>query len=146
MSVIDEELVRKTISDVLPEIDTDSFDYLYTIISDGNETIESEADFTESILPFIESYGLDNCETLCTKLYHNLKAIGLYSKGISDNNIRLLDKAVSLATINVDSEEIERFWGLNAVRSKRNDTMETNTSSQAKKVGSCICFSIISKI
>ena len=126
--------VKNAITNVLPEIekDVDTFEYLCTIVSE-NDSIENESDFTDLVLPFIESYGLDDCNTLCSTLFRDLKTIGLYKTDTTmTNDIRLLDKAVSLSTITVNSEQIDKFWGFEAIRNKRNDTMETSIKVEKK--------------
>lgn len=113
------------------EYDSDTFEYILSIITE-NDTIETEDEFKDIILPFIESYdSFSDTETLVSSLYQSLKAIGLFAASASD--IQLLDKAVSLATIHTNAEEIEKFWGLDAVRSKRNDTMQTSTLNSGKE-------------
>lgn len=145
---MNEENVRKTLTSILPGIDEDVLDYFQSMILDCDLD-----DLTESLAPFIESYGfaddIEKAEIICNELCKKLKD---FSSEITKDNKnhkkmtdaeyssapKLLDKAIQLSetTKNQISEHeqasIDTMWGFDKIRDGRNQTIEMTEAGSAK--------------
>jgi ATP-binding cassette subfamily F protein 3 len=143
---MNEENVRITLTSILPGIDEDVLDYFQSMILDCDL-----ADLTESLAPFIESYGLaddiEKAEIICDELCNKLK--DLSTNITKDNKIqmtdaeysstpKLLDKAIQLSESTKkqisehEQASIDTMWGFDKIREGRNQTIEMTEAGSAK--------------
>jgi ATP-binding cassette subfamily F protein 3 len=139
---MNEESVRLCLKDIFRDIDNDTLDYFQSIILDAG-TLDEES-IKEMLVPFIESYGFATsnaeAESLCVTLCENLRSMGLSNKGnVSYDDVpKLLEKSVVLGEVtnSVFSESekraIEKMWGFDTIRSKKNSVMESTEAGSAK--------------
>lgn len=138
-----EAVIRGVLVDLLKGIDGDALDYFTGMVVD-NETVD-EAELTEMLAPFIESYGLaessDAAVSVCHELCQRLRGVGLKdssSSASSATTTELLDKPVVLSEVTKsqinksDQDTIDTLWGFDTIRQKRNDTMEMTEAGSAR--------------
>jgi ATP-binding cassette subfamily F protein 3 len=155
---MDEALVTKALLEQLPGLaeDGDAQDYFKSLIMDtsGGSAVD-EATITETLAPFVESYGLAAdtaaAEALCGKLCKRLMELsglggtaggtgGTKAGGGSagDDGPKLLEKAVvfsDLAKSQISEAEqatLDTLWGFDKIRKTRNEQFEAIDAVSAK--------------
>lgn len=140
--------LRVVLTTLLSNIDVDTLEYFESMIMDSSA---NSIDFDRNVLkemlaPFIESYGiaedLEGAIKICDSLYTEFISMGVIDASIdnqysSDNDVKLLDKSVTLSDLtNILSESeksaVENMWGFESIRKKRNEIMEVNEAGSAK--------------
>jgi len=140
--------LRVVLTTLLSNIDVDTLEYFESMIMDSSA---NSIDFDRNVLkemlaPFIESYGiaedLEGAIKICDSLYTEFISMGVINASndnqySSDNDVKLLDKSVTLSDLtNILSESeksaVENMWGFESIRKKRNEIMEVNEAGSAK--------------
>ena len=140
--------LRVVLTTLLSNIDVDTLEYFESMIMDSSA---NSIDFDRNVLkemlaPFIESYGiaedLEGAMKICDSLYTEFISMGVIDASndnqySSDNDVKLLDKSVTLSDLtNILSESeksaVENMWGFESIRKKRNEIMEVNEAGSAK--------------
>jgi len=140
--------LRVVLTTLLSNIDVDTLEYFESMIMDSSA---NSIDFDRNVLkemlaPFIESYGiaedLEGAIKICDSLYTEFISMGVIDASndnqySSDNDVKLLDKSVTLSDLtNILSESeksaVENMWGFESIRKKRNEIMEVNEAGSAK--------------
>jgi len=148
-SSLQEDESREALTACIANIDSDALDYFASMILDAGSV--DEEGLKETLAPFVESYGLASDEgeafAICAELCKKLREIGLKDQASrGDGNAdaadamqaTLLDKCVKLADATrvqiseSEQEAIDKLWGFDSIRSKRNETIELNDAGSAK--------------
>lgn len=140
--------LRVVLTTLLSNIDVDTLEYFESMIMDSSaNSIDFDRDVLKEMLaPFIESYGiaedLEGAMKICDSLYTEFISMGVIDASndnqySSDNDVKLLDKSVTLSDLtNILSESeksaVENMWGFESIRKKRNEIMEVNEAGSAK--------------
>jgi ATP-binding cassette subfamily F protein 3 len=140
--------LRVVLTTLLSNIDVDTLEYFESMIMDSSaNSIDFDRDVLKEMLaPFIESYGiaedLEGAIKICDSLYTEFISMGVIDASndnqySSDNDVKLLDKSVTLSDLtNILSESeksaVENMWGFESIRKKRNEIMEVNEAGSAK--------------
>lgn len=135
--------VASLLLELLPGLkdDDDALEYFKSMIVD-NGLIDEES-ITETLGPFLESYGLatdtTEAEVVCAELCKRLRGLGLEDqKTIDDRAPKLLDKAIlfsDLAKQQISEAEqaaIDQMWGFDKIREKRNSVFEQTEAGSAR--------------
>lgn len=143
MSEVSEAQIKEVLTSLLEGIDTDALDYFTSMVLDNGAVKEEE--LTESLAPFIESYGLvedsAGAEKVCHELCKRLRSMGMQEddgEGGASTTTALLDKPFVLAEVTrgqiseADQETIDTLWGFDTIRNKRNETIEMTEAGSAK--------------
>lgn len=136
--------VRGVLQSVLQGIDEDTLEYFTSMLEDADYQIDKES-LHETLAPFIESYGLaedsDRAVAMCDEICDQLRAMGVKDDDKSnraEDAPQLLEKAVKLNDVanstlsEAEQAQVEKMWGFEAVRKKRNDIMQTSEAASAK--------------
>ena len=128
------ESVKEILEEVLVGLDKDTIDYFSSLVFDG-DSLNDEATIKDTLVPFIESYGLvedgQGAILKCDELIEKLKAIGITN---NNNNhfeeVHVLDKAINFNTTKLAFSETERaaldtMWGFDSIRNKRNEVIDS---------------------
>jgi ATP-binding cassette subfamily F protein 3 len=127
----EEKKVQKVLSKVLKGIDEDILEYLVSMIAD-NPSMDLE-EMTETVGPFMESSGFvdsaEAAEPYCAKIVNGLQAGGVDMDANKIEEVKKLDKAVSIAENGRRQEEemketLEHMWGVDKVREEFNSVLE----------------------
>ena len=155
---MDEALVSQALLEQLPGLseDGDAQEYFKSLIMDTTGGAVDEATITETLAPFVESYGLAadtaEAEALCGKLCKRLREMsglggssgtggGKSAAGgaaTADDGPKLLDKAVvfsDLAKSQISEAEqatLDTLWGFDKIRKSRNEQFEATDILSAK--------------
>jgi ATP-binding cassette subfamily F protein 3 len=135
--------IKTILSEILPQIDDHTLEYFYTLITE-NGSLSDENIIQETLVPFIESYGLVDSENeaieMCKNLIKRIKSSGIDSSNKANkiDDIQLLDKVVSMSvSANTTFSKTEKatldvLWGFDQIRNKRNDTIQTSEAGSAR--------------
>ena len=127
------ESVKDILEEVLVGLDKDTIDYFSSLVFDG-DSLNDEATIKETLVPFIESYGLVEDEQgailKCDELIQKLKAIGITNNNNHFEEVHVLDKAINFNTTKLAFSETERaaldtMWGFDSIRNKRNEVIDS---------------------
>lgn len=120
--------------------DEDALEYFKSMIVDNG--LIDEGSITETLGPFLESYGLANdtkeAEILCAELCKRLRGIGLEDQKTIDRSPKLLEKAVQFSDLaksqisEAEQAAIDAMWGFDKIREKRNSVFEMSEAGSAK--------------
>jgi len=142
-----EEAIKLILTELLPGIDQDTIEYFYSLINE-TDVINNETVIKETLVPFIESYGIADSEAgaelICSQIFKRLSSIMESSnsgggKKTGYDDVHLLDKMITLsvATQNTFSETekaaLDSMWGFEKIRSKKNDVMESTESGSSAR-------------
>jgi hypothetical protein len=140
MSSLEEDKITSLISEFFPELDTETIAYFASLLSDRS-IATSLVSLTETLQPFIESYGIDNADIICEKIYNKLDSTinNTNTSSNTDNDTPiLLEKTIQLSEMNkllISNEEqasLDTLWGFDKIREKRNDVFEATEAASAK--------------
>lgn len=140
---MESDRVRAVLQSNLPDVDESTLEYFESMLLDMG-AIDKEV-ITETLAPFIESYGLASdleeaekmCRTICNELKTNA-GMQEQDSGTDKDAPQLLEKAIVMADLkNTDLTEAEKatidtLWGFDKVRNKRNTLMETSAIGSQK--------------
>jgi ATP-binding cassette, subfamily F, member 3 len=120
--------------------DEDALDYFKSMIVD-NGLIDEES-ITETLGPFLESYGLASdaaqAEVVCDELCKRLRGLGLKDDKNEDKSPKLLEKSVQFSDLakqqisESEQQAIDSMWGFDKIREKRNTVFEMSEAGSAK--------------
>ena len=120
--------------------DDDALEYFKSMIVD-NGLIDEET-ITDTLGPFLESYGLANdtaeAEVVCAELCKRLRGLGLKDDKNEDKAPKLLDKSVQFSDLakqqisEAEQAAIDTMWGFDKIREKRNSVFEMSEAGSAK--------------
>ena len=120
--------------------DEDALDYFKSMIVD-NGLIDEES-ITETLGPFLESYGLASdtaqAEVVCAELCKRLRGLGLKDDKNEDKSPKLLEKSVQFSDLakqqisESEQQAIDSMWGFDKIREKRNTVFEMSEAGSAK--------------
>lgn len=140
MAAFDSHKVQSALQALLPDIDDDTLAYFVSMIEDSG--YEDREALTDTLAPFIESYGLSSdleaAETLCNQLCDQLKELGVAEHVKEDDNPKLLDRTFILNDIadkhltDAEKANVEDLWGFESIRNKRNEIMDITEAGSAK--------------
>lgn len=134
-----EKDVRRVLKSLLPDIDENTEDYFQSIIMDAGC---DKAGLKDIFAPFLESYGLTDstagAESICDEICDQLSGIGLQERKVVNDAPQLLEKSIVMSDVaknhltEDEQNNIDTMWGFEAVRKKRNTTMEMTEAGSAK--------------
>lgn len=143
----DEDAIKMILTENLPGIDQDTIEYFYSLINE-TDVINNESIIKETLVPFIESYGIadseENAGLICSQIFKCLSSLIMNSSGggkktSSGDEVQLLDKMINLSvtTQNTFSQTeqaaLDSMWGFEKIRSKKNDVMESTESGSSAR-------------
>ncbi len=124
--------VLRVLAQELGEIDDDTREYFCGMIMEsGSGGVDEEA-LQETLVPFLESYGLADTEkdadALCKKVCEALRQVGMQSATKTtkqqEDKMQLLDKGSRLGDNLLSQEEQDTLdstmWGFDSIRAKKN--------------------------
>jgi len=133
-----EENVRSAIENCIHGIDSDTIEYLESLIMECG--IKDKDQLAETVVPFIEGFvsGDDSAENIYEVFYGQLQELNAPQedeaavKGAAA--VGLLDKPVYAKTMlsSEDQAACDTLWGFDSIREKRNTTMEITEAASAK--------------
>lgn len=141
-----EDDIKSILTELLPGIDQDTIEYFYSLISE-TDVISNETVIKETLVPFIESYGLADSEEsaglICSQIFLRLSALvgsnGTGKKASPGDEVQLLDKVVTLSVATqktfsqTEQAALDSMWGFEKIRSKKNEIMESNDSASSAR-------------
>ena len=143
-----EEDVAKALLEKLPGLasDTDALDYFKSLILDNG--LLDEESISETLAPFIESYGLAEdtaeAESICSDLCKRLRSLSgmgdakAAKSTTKDDGPKLLDKAIVFSDLaknqisDAEQASIDTMWGFDKIRKARNEQFEATDVISAK--------------
>jgi hypothetical protein len=132
MASLQEDDVRRVLGDLLNGIDEDTAEYFTGMIMESGGV--DEETLTETLAPFLESYGISETEEdasiLCSTLCKNLKEVGMESKSKSSyqadapTKLEMVSKlGTSLLSESEQNVIDNTMWGLDSIRKRTNVVM-----------------------
>ena len=132
---MDDAQVRKAIEETLHGVDEDALEYFQSFIVGSSGSMDEE-ELGETLVPFIESYGLaedeDAAKSLCATLCAKLRDLGVEDKSVDmgKDGPQMLNKAVTMNSSLLSAAEQDALndsaWGFSAIRATKNDVIDTD--------------------
>ena len=140
-----EDAIKAILTELLPGIDQDTIEYFYFLINE-TDVINNENVIKETLVPFIESYGIADSEEsaglICSQIFQRLHTVIASSGGgkkTSGDEVQLLDKMITLSVAiqntfsQTEKAALDSMWGFEKIRSKKNDVMESTESGSSAR-------------
>lgn len=129
-----ETAVRLAVEKYVLGIDGDTVEYLLDIIIQNG--VDDKRMLAEVVIPFIEGYAADteDAERIYDELFAHLQETGL-SGAATESVTEPTILGHALESIDISAEEqqaIDKMWGFDKIRNKRNETIEISDALSAK--------------
>ena len=68
----DEEKIKILLSEIITELDNETLEYFTSLLLSDSSITSSLDNLQENFQPFLDSYGIENSDIICEKLYNKL--------------------------------------------------------------------------